>query len=157
MTRRRTSQLVVLFFAALLAMGAMDAAGRFSSIGHKLVCTCGCTQILLECNHVGCPDSPKLIAELRDKVAGGDGDTSIFNWFAAKYGPTVLATPMRGGFDNVAWIVPVSLFLLATFGTVYIVHRWNRRSQPAIAGVPTPTSQTPSDDLRDRIRRDTEY
>jgi cytochrome c-type biogenesis protein CcmH len=156
MMRRRLPQLAVLLFASLLTMGATDAAGRFSSIGHKLVCVCGCTQILLECNHVGCPDSPKQIAELQSKIASGDGDTSIFNWFAAKYGPTVLATPMRGGFDNVAWIVPVSLFLLATLGTVFIVHRWNRRTQPAIAGMPS-APQASSDELRDRIRRETEY
>jgi len=135
-------------------MGASDAATRYTGIGHKLVCSCGCTQILLECNHVGCPDSPRMIAALQTQIASGGGDTSIFNWFAAKYGPTVLAEPMRGGFDNAALIVPVALFLLATMGTIYLIQRWGRRTQLTPVG---PMASLPSNELRERIRRETEY
>jgi cytochrome c-type biogenesis protein CcmH/NrfF len=55
------------------------------------MCACGCGQVLLECNHVGCPISPGMIAELHTQIDRGGSDASILNWFAAKYGATVLA------------------------------------------------------------------
>ena len=93
-----------------------EPSSRFNKVGHEMMCACGCGQVLLECNHVGCPDSDRMIGELRTQMAGGGTDTAILNWFAAKYGATILAAPIRGGFDNVAWIAPVAVFLLATVG-----------------------------------------
>jgi cytochrome c-type biogenesis protein CcmH len=123
-----------------------------------MMCVCGCGQILLECNHVGCPDSKRMIGELQQQVAGGGTDTSIMNWFVGKYGATVLAAPMRGGFDNVAWITPVAVFVLATLGTIVLVKVWRQRggggsNGPGSGGV----AVMENDAMRDRIRRETEY
>src|SRR5580704_12958630 len=49
----QTLLLCAMVFAFL---GASDPATRFNEIGHQMMCICGCNQILLECNHVGCPD-----------------------------------------------------------------------------------------------------
>jgi cytochrome c-type biogenesis protein CcmH len=154
--RNRVLQMVLLFTVALVTIGAGDATAKFSSIGHKMVCVCGCGQILLECNHVGCPDSDRMIGELRNQVAGGGTDTSIFNWFVAKYGPTVLAAPIRGGFDNAAWIVPVAVFILAIIGTAFLIRRWKGRHMLAVPGGAT-MPLAGNSDVRDRIRRETEF
>jgi cytochrome c-type biogenesis protein CcmH len=156
--RNRAVQMLLVFTIALATIGAGDTSGRFSNIGHKMVCVCSCGQILLECNHVGCPDSDRMIGELRAQVAAGGTDTSIFNWFVAKYGPTVLAAPIRGGFDNAAWIVPVVVFFLAIFGTVFLIRRWKGRHMLAVAGAPGMAAINPgADAMRERIRRETEY
>jgi cytochrome c-type biogenesis protein CcmH len=155
--RNRAVQMLLVFTVALVTIGAGDTSGQFSSIGHKMVCVCGCGQILLECNHVGCPDSDRMIRELRTQVASGGTDTSIFNWFVAKYGPTVLAAPIRGGFDNAAWIVPVVVAFLAIFGTVFLIRRWKGRHMLAVAGAPALANTPSANDMRDRIRRETEY
>ena len=138
---------------ALVMLGA-DSSSRFGRLGHEMICVCGCGQILLECNHVGCPDSDRMIGELRDQVGSGATDTAILNWFSAKYGPTVLAAPIRGGFDNAAWIAPMAVFLLATVGTGVLVVMWRKRTAHAEmpAGIPSG-----NDELRERIRRETEY
>lgn len=154
--KNRVLQMVLLFTIALVTIGAGDTTNKFSSIGHKMVCVCSCGQILLECNHVGCPDSDRMIGELRNQVAGGGTDTSIFNWFIAKYGPTVLAAPIRGGFDNAAWIIPVVVFLLAIVGTAFLIRRWKGRHMLAVPGAPS-MPFAGSNDVRDRIRRETEY
>ena len=106
---RRWMQAGVVCLLAVVMLGA-DPSSRFNKVGHEMICTCGCGQILLECNHVGCPVSPVMIGELHAQMDGGGSDTSILNWFAAKYGATVLAAPIRGGFDNVAWIAPMAVF-----------------------------------------------
>ena len=147
---------------------AMLGAGksRFDRIGHELMCTCTCGQVLLECNHVGCPDSARMINELRAQLATGGSEKDVLNWFVAKYGAVVLAAPIRGGFDNAAWIVPISVFLLATAGTFGVVWLWKRRAVTLAGAGPSPgdvlqfpaSRQTAQDAaLRERIRRETEF
>ena len=140
---------------AVVMLGA-DPSARFEKVGHQMICECGCGQVLLECNHVGCPVSPVMISELHTQIDGGGTDTSIYNWFAAKYGATVLAAPIRGGFDDVAWIAPIAVFLLATVGTGFLIRVWKLRSGRTV----TASAAGPGvggDALRERIRRETEY
>jgi cytochrome c-type biogenesis protein CcmH len=151
-------QCILLCIIVVAMLGA--GGSRYDRIGHELMCACGCGQGLLECNHFGCPSSPVMIEELRAQIASGAGDNAILNWFVAKYGATVLAAPIRGGFDNAAWIVPFSVFALATIGTFAIVWMWKRRygaaTAPALADISH--NLTPEDAaLRERIRRETEY
>ena len=73
-------------------MGAGDDA-RFTSLGHKLMCVCGCNQVLLECNHVGCQYSDRMRSELAANVERGDSDDLVLQAFVQKYGPTVLPRP----------------------------------------------------------------
>ncbi len=155
----RTVQTALLCIICIAMLGAGQS--RFDRLGHGLMCSCGCGQILLECNHVGCPDSARMIDELRTQLATGNSDTQIQQWFVTKYGATVLAAPMRGGFDNVAWIVPIGVFLLATAGTFLVVWMWKRRAL-ALAGPPAIGGELPASNpqdaaLRERIRRETEY
>jgi cytochrome c-type biogenesis protein CcmH len=142
----------------VVMLGAADSNSRFGRLGHEMVCVCGCGQILLECNHVGCPDSDRMIGELRQQIGSGSGDTAVLNWFAAKYGPTVLAAPIRGGFDNAAWIAPMAVFLLATAGTGFLITIWRKRSAGRLVSAGVPDNLKADDDaLRARIRRETEY
>ena len=102
---RRCSPLAVFAFS-----GAGDPATRFKEIGHQLMCICSCGQILLECNHVGCPDSDGMRNELMAAVTRGDSDSLVEQAFVQKYGPTVLAAPTTTGFDRTAWIFPFVAF-----------------------------------------------
>jgi cytochrome c-type biogenesis protein CcmH/NrfF len=157
----RAVQTALLCVVTVVMLGA--GKSQFDRLGHQLMCSCGCGQILLECNHVSCPDSPVMIRELHAQIATGASDASILQWFAAKYGPTILAAPIRGGFDNAAWIVPMVVFLLATVGTFGVVWLWKRRALhmaggPAIAAIPAPEPTDPQEAaLRERIRRETEF
>jgi cytochrome c-type biogenesis protein CcmH/NrfF len=148
-------QASVVCVLAVVMLGATPSS-RFEKVGHEMICTCGCGQVLLECNHVGCSVSPVMIGELHSLMDSGGSDTSVLNWFAAKYGATVLAAPIRGGFDNVAWIAPITVFLLATVGLGFLIRMWTRKSRthlPVSAAGP----DVGADALRERIRRETEY
>ncbi len=152
---KRWMQASLVCLLAVVMLGA-DPSSRFNKVGHEMICTCGCGQVLLECNHVGCPVSPVMINELHAQMDSGGSDTLILNWFAAKYGATVLAAPIRGGFDNVAWIAPMAAFLLATVGVGFLIRVWTVRSGRR---VPVSAAGPNMDDaaLRERIRRETEY
>jgi len=107
--RNRVLHVALLFAAALTMLGAGSSTTTLDRIGHKLECTCGCAEILAECNHVGCPNSGPMIDELRKDISAGQAEPAILNAFVAEYGPVVLAAPLRGGFDVVAWVVPVAV------------------------------------------------
>ena len=74
---RRWLQAAALAFAVLLLMGAGDDSARFKDLGHRMMCTCGCGQVLLECNHVGCQSSDKMRNELLAALDKGDNDDLI--------------------------------------------------------------------------------
>ena len=71
----------------------------------------------------------------------------------------MLAAPIRGGFDNAAWIVPIVVFLLAMVGTALLIRKWKGRHMIAVAGG-SPMAYGAgfgSDEVRERIRRETEF
>jgi len=102
-------------------LGAGDPASRFSRIGHQMICVCGCGQILLECNHVGCPDSDRMIEELRQQMTSGGFRYRDHELVCSEVWAYRAGAPIRGGFDNVAWIAPIAVFLMATVGTGFLI------------------------------------
>jgi len=152
---RRMSQITVLPLLVVLGvitLGSADTEARYNDLGHKLMCTCGCGQILLECNHLGCQSLATESAELQAGVQRGDSSNKILIDFQNEYGPTVLAAPMLTKFNIVAWIVPPLLLLLGLAGTVALVKKWRLRA----ASMPVVAQDPASQELRARIRRETE-
>jgi len=136
-------------------MGA-DTDARFNKLGHQLMCMCGCNQILLECNHVGCKYSDRMRDELAAAIARGDNDSMVLQSFVQKYGNTVLAAPTDKGFNRVAWIMPFAVFIAAIGLTVWLVRLW--KSRALAHPVPSPkVSAEELNELRKRARQETEF
>src|SRR5882757_885308 len=127
---RKAAQTLLLCVAVFALLGAGDPATRFSEIGHQMMCICGCNQILLECNHVGCPSSDGMRNELMASVSRGESDSLVEQAFVQKYGPTVLAAPTTKGFDRAAYIVPLVALILG-FGLVGLIVRGWRSGPPS--------------------------
>ena len=144
-------QALALAAAVCFSLGAGDAGSRYNNLNHRLMCTCGCAEILGECNHVGCPSSGQELDELRVALSAGKSDQEILGLFAAKYGATVLAAPTTQGFDLVAWIAPFAVFAAALLGTILLVRRWSIGKTEAAAQISDPAT----DALREQIRRET--
>ncbi len=138
----------------LLLAGAGDDDARFDKLGHQMMCVCGCSQVLLECNHVGCEYSERMRGELTAALQRGDNDSLILQSFVQKYGPTVLAAPTTTGFNRIAWIMPFVVLLLGIGLVVVVVRLWRRRVQPLPAASGVPPAQL--DELRRRARQETE-
>jgi len=151
----RALQASALAVAVCFSLGASDAGSRFNDLGHRLMCTCGCAQLLGECNHVGCPESGRERNELSAAIAAGKSDKEILDWFAAKYGATMLAAPTTQGFDLVAWIAPFAVFAAALLGTILLVRRWSIGKTQADQVIDPATLDPDSRALREKIRRET--
>jgi cytochrome c-type biogenesis protein CcmH len=147
----KTLQAGSLAVALCFTLGASDAGSRFNDLGHRLMCTCGCAQLLGECNHVGCTESGREREELKTGIASGASDKEILAAFASKYGATVLAAPTTQGFDLVAWIAPFAVFAAALLGTILLIRRWSVGKTQA----PAQTTDPATEALKEKIRRET--
>jgi cytochrome c-type biogenesis protein CcmH len=147
---------VTLIAAMAVSFLGADTDARFTKLGHQLMCACGCNQILLECNHVGCSYSERMRNELTSGLERGDSDSLVLQSFVQKYGNTVLAAPTSSGFNLAAWITPFLVFALATAIAVWLVKTW--RSRPVAQPVASPNlGNAELDALRKRAREETEF
>jgi cytochrome c-type biogenesis protein CcmH len=156
--RARTSkavQVMAVSAAVLVAIGAGDPATRFSKIGHRMMCVCGCNQILLECNHVGCRESDGMRNELVASLGREDSDSLVEQRFVEKYGPTVLSAPTSKGFDRAAYIVPLAALTLGFGLIVLVIRAWKHRPVPNIAGGLRPITGPKLEEFREQARRET--
>jgi cytochrome c-type biogenesis protein CcmH len=125
----KTVQVIALAAGICFTMGESEAGARFENLGHRLMCACGCAQLLGECNHVGCPSSTNERKELVAAIAADKNDRDILALFSAKYGGSIKAAPDTVGFELVAWIAPFAVFAAGIIGTILLVRRWTTDPQ----------------------------
>ncbi len=65
----RTSLLLAATAALFVSAASPQETARAKALGQKLMCVCGCNQILTACNHVGCTYSHTQLKELDQAVA----------------------------------------------------------------------------------------
>ena len=155
-TLRRWVLASVLAVTVLVFMGAGDSAARFKDLGHRMMCVCGCNQILLECNHVGCAYSERMRGELVAAVDRGDNDDLTLQGFVQKYGTTVMAAPTKTGFNRVAWIMPYLVLVLGLVTVSMIVRIWRSRPLVLPDGTVAAVHGVELAHFRDQARKDTE-
>jgi cytochrome c-type biogenesis protein CcmH len=153
---RKLAQTFLLCLAIFTLLGAADPATRFNEIGHQMMCICGCNQILLECNHVGCPASDGMRNELMAAVSRGDSDSLVEQSFVQKYGPTVLAAPTAKGFDRAAYIIPFAALIFGFGLIVLVIRSWKNRPAPALADGLLPIRGAELEQFRDQARKETD-
>ena len=147
---KKSLLLTTVMALTLLLSGAGEDA-RFNDIGHKMMCACGCRQILLQCNHVGCQYSDRMRNELSAALERGDSDNLVIQAFVQKYGQTVLAAPTTSGFNWVAWIMPFVVFLAGIAVGILVILKWRAMPQTQTAAV----GGSALDQFRQQARKET--
>jgi len=108
-------------------VGAQQLSDRAKQIGGKFMCMCGCSQVLTECNHVGCSVSASMLKELNRSLSRGNSEDAITQMFVQEFGTKVYAEPPKSGFSLVAWVLP-SVYLFVGAGVViFVIARWRKR------------------------------
>lgn len=122
--------LLVMFSTAPLVItpaGAQQLSDRAKHIGGKFMCMCGCSQVLTECNHVGCSTSANMLKELNQSLSRGDSEDAITQMFVQEFGTKVYAEPPKSGFSLVAWTLPSVYLVVGTGVVVLVIWRWRKR------------------------------
>jgi len=120
--------------APLVPVARAQESAHAKELGQKLMCVCGCNQILGSCNHVGCSYSHEMMKEVEDRIARNEPDDLTLQAFVQEYGPTVLSSPPAKGFNRIAWIAPI-VFPLVALGLLWdVVRRWKRKGAATASG-----------------------
>jgi cytochrome c-type biogenesis protein CcmH/NrfF len=138
----------------VLLMGADNQEARFQNLGGKIMCTCSCSQMLLKCNHVGCPNSDQMIRQLRANVKSNPNDESVLNWFRTNWGVTAVVEPSTHGFELLAWVLPAAGLGLGLLVVILLIRNWRLRPAPVASA---DLNLAPDlEALRARARQETE-
>lgn len=148
--------LAALCCSTVFMMGADDENSRFEKAGGKLQCMCSCNQMLLKCNHVGCPVSPVMIRELKTAVQAKSNDEEVLDWFRQNYGVTAVILPSTHGFELSAWVVPPVILVGALGVMVLVIFAWKRKDAAQATAGTKVVVDPHMEALRNRARQETE-
>ena len=155
----------ILFLAAaalplLSVPAAAQQTDRAKQIGGKFMCMCSCSQVLTQCNHVGCTTSTSMLKELDQAVARGDSEEKITQAFVQEFGTKVYAEPPKSGLSLVVWSLPSIYLLAGTILVIVVILRWRQRNVSLAAAPGTGATNAISSEVLARARaqaaRDTE-
>jgi cytochrome c-type biogenesis protein CcmH len=128
----RRLALTTLAVLALIAAPAVAAPSE-ADLEQQFMCVeCGTALSVSQS-----PVAERERALIRRDLAAGKSVEQIKADMVDAYGPDVLAQPSGGGFNAVAWIVPVVLVVLAAAALFVAARRW-RRAPAAPDQVPPP-------------------
>src|SRR5712692_8997372 len=156
MTKARTiaaTAMLAMFALALLLItpvGAQQLSDRAKQIGGKFMCMCTCSQVLTQCNHVGCTTSAGMLKELDQALARGDSEDSITQMFVQEFGTKVYAEPPKSGFSLVAWALPSVYLFVGTAVVIFVIAQWRKR--PAQHAAPAGGAPGISAEMLERAR-----
>lgn len=121
MRARKLRAASLLIALAVLSMPVTGYSLTSSEVEAELMCTCGCTMVLNICS---CGTSDQMRAVISGMINDGKTKEQIVQWHITKYGETILAAPLKKGFNRIAYTAPwVGLF----FGlgiAVVCVRKW---------------------------------
>ncbi len=140
----------LVIFAAPGGAQIPGSSEKAQKIGKRLMCMCGCNQVLVECNHVGCSVSTAMLKELDARLARNEPEDLLIQSFVQQYGEKVLSQPPAKNFNLLAWVMPFFALLMGLFVVRFYLLRW-RHQTPAIAGMPGSSPEI-SPDLLARAR-----
>jgi cytochrome c-type biogenesis protein CcmH len=157
MGRSRSIGLLVLF--VLLISGAVVSAqepeGAVSDddvnrVARELYCPICENTPLDVCETQACEDWRELI---REKLAAGQSDQEIINYFAEIYGERARATPATRGISLVVWVLPVIGVIVGGFYFVRLLQRWLARGTTANSETVPISTSGPQDEMADYVTR----
>jgi cytochrome c-type biogenesis protein CcmH len=160
--------------AGFLVFGSFGAAqeeavdeAAFRRVSNRLLCQCGCSYMVLSCNHLDCPSATYIRRTIRTSLAAGKTEEEAFTVIVDQYGPKILPEPPRAGFAWMAWLMPFAALLFGGGAVSYVLWRWKKgpsteefAEDDAAPGAPAaPASLVPSatvEKYRAQIDRDLE-
>ncbi len=116
-----------IFHVFLAPANAQQLSDRAKQIGGKFMCMCSCSQVLTQCNHVGCTTSTSMLKELNDWLDQGASEDQITQSFVQEFGTKVYAEPPKSGFSLIAWSLPTIYLVLGTVLVLFVISRWRKK------------------------------
>ena len=136
---------LALLLAPALVLAAPAVAGTRPSEANletELVCPV-CHETLDQSTS---PVAQQMKAEIRRRIAQGWTKQQIIDEMVANFGPGVLSTPAKHGFDLLAWLLPIGGILVGAAALGVGAWYWSRPKGPS-GPAPKDDGLTPEDAL----------
>ncbi len=146
--------LAALLFLLFVSPVKADSA-TVRDIAKQLICQCGCTMILSNCTHDECMVRDTMNTLIEQKLAQGQSEEQIIQFFVAQYGEQVLASPPKRGFNLTAWILPFAA-ILGGGGIIYLaLKKWTKRGRQSQTGA-TAEAEEGDEEYQRRLEQELE-
>jgi cytochrome c-type biogenesis protein CcmH len=141
-------RIVLVALVLLAATPALAGALTVPDVAREVRCPT-CNTPLDVSNAPVAQDMKAYIAQRIDK---GWSKQRIIDGLVSEFGPDVLATPPKSGFDLIAWVVPGIFVALGLAAIPFLMRAWSRRGTRAVAEAP-PISEHEALRLDEELRR----
>ena len=132
------SLFVAVLLFLLVVSPVMADSPTANDIAGKLICQCGCGRVLD--SHI-CETQEGMVAIIEQKLAEGQSEDEIIQFFVDQYGEQVLASPPKQGFNLVAWVLPF-VAILGGGGVIYaMLKTWVKRGKILQTDITTETTE----------------
>lgn len=113
--------IIVVAFLAFTISVLPVAAESVEDISRELMCQCGCTMIVYNCE---CTTAGQMKEVIRTKLDSGQTRQQVVGYFVEQYGETVLSAPTKEGFNLTAWIFPFVALAIGVVIVYFVLTRW---------------------------------
>jgi cytochrome c-type biogenesis protein CcmH len=120
--------------ATLGTLGAQTADKKAREIEDNLIAPCCWSQTVSQ--HYS-EVSEQIRQEVRAMVAAGKSRDEILDYYVAKYGERILATPRAKGFNRMVYILPWATLILGAWLLIVLLRK---QRKPELAAAPNPPS-----------------
>jgi len=121
--------------------GVEEKSTEVTKVTTRVLCMCGgcVNQTLHECTCGMAADEREKVAS---KIAAGARPDDVIKAYVDEFGPQILATPEKTGFNLVGWLVPFAVAIVLLASLTVILRGWVRLGtvEPiaSLAGAPPP-------------------
>ena len=138
-------RMILVALVCLLALPGLAAALTVQDVAQEVRCPTCNTPLDVSSS----PVAMDMKAYIARKIEKGWTKQQIIDGLVGEFGPTVLATPPKSGFDLIAWIVPALAVALGLAAIPLLTRAWSRRGPPEAA--PPPISDEDRRRLDERL------
>ena len=103
---------------------------RAYKLDSELMCPV-CDGQTIDQSHAQISQDMKVI--VREKIAAGESNQEIRDYFVARYGEVILASPEASGFNLLVWVMPAVIAGGGALAVIWVLKNMRRRSVAAEA------------------------
>lgn len=123
-------------FAACVIEDDLTPTQRAYTLDRELMCPVCNGQTIDQSNAQIATDMKKIV---RERIAEGESNQEIRDYFVARYGEVILAAPEASGFNLLVWLMPVVIAGGGGLAVVWVLKNMRRRSAEQLAAAPNIT------------------
>lgn len=132
-----TRRVVLVVLILLMALPGLAVGLTVNDVARQVRCpTCNTP---LDVSNA--PVAQDMKAYIAKRIEAGWSEQRIIDGLVDEFGPQVLATPPKSGFDLIAWVVPALAVALGLAAIPIIARTWARRPPSAAVQGPPMTDE----------------